>query len=122
MELRMLKLKIVFPILFLLISNLILCYYGGIEGFNVQTQDKLTKSHDNLDFKIAINQTFGGMHSDEASSIIATTDGGFIQVGSTRSFGAGNNDMWFLGIQIRLQKDTLNAQVLLLKQVLYLIN
>ncbi len=35
-------------------------------------------------------------HSDNASSIQETSDGGYIAAGSTNSFGAGNTDIWIL--------------------------
>ena len=41
-------------------------------------------------------RTFGGADNDEFSSVRATTDGGFIAAGRTRSFGAGNTDAWIV--------------------------
>jgi uncharacterized delta-60 repeat protein len=41
-------------------------------------------------------KTYGGRESDGATSIQETSDGGYIVAGSTRSFGAGNNDIWVL--------------------------
>ena len=40
------------------------------------------------------NATFGGERTDEAFCLIETDDGGFILIGSTRSFGAGSSDGW----------------------------
>jgi len=42
------------------------------------------------------NRTFGGINSDIANSIQETTDGGFIIVGETRSFGNGYSDYWMI--------------------------
>jgi hypothetical protein len=41
-------------------------------------------------------KTYGGDKSDSASSIQQTDDGGYIIVGETGSFGAGNSDIWIL--------------------------
>lgn len=42
------------------------------------------------------NQTFGGAEMDRATGIIQTTDEGFLIVGYTESYGAGDLDMWML--------------------------
>ena len=42
------------------------------------------------------NKKYGGMNNDNASSIIATNDGGYALVGSTASFGAGSADFWLV--------------------------
>jgi uncharacterized delta-60 repeat protein len=41
-------------------------------------------------------KTYGGSDDDKAYSIQQTSDGGYIVAGSTRSFGAGYNDVWVL--------------------------
>ena len=40
------------------------------------------------------DRTFGGYGSDGASSIIQTSDGGYVVAGSTTSTGAGYEDVW----------------------------
>jgi hypothetical protein len=40
------------------------------------------------------NQTYGGIADEHANSLIQTADGGFVFVGSTKSYGAGNGDFW----------------------------
>lgn len=40
------------------------------------------------------NKTFGGAGTDDAVSLIKTSDGGYALAGSTTSFGAGNSDVW----------------------------
>ncbi|MEW5761188.1 MAG: hypothetical protein AB1779_10545, partial [Candidatus Thermoplasmatota archaeon] len=42
------------------------------------------------------NRTFGGSNDDSGASIQQTEDGGYIVVGSTESYGAGDNDLWLI--------------------------
>jgi hypothetical protein len=42
------------------------------------------------------NRTFGGILDDFAQSLIETSDGGYILAGRTRSFGAGESDVWLV--------------------------
>jgi hypothetical protein len=44
------------------------------------------------------NQTFGGSIYEEASSIIEVSTGGFAIIGSTSSYGAGEEDVWLLHV------------------------
>jgi hypothetical protein len=41
-------------------------------------------------------QTYGGSRRDKASSLVATSDGGYALAGYTESFGAGNRDFWLI--------------------------
>ncbi len=41
-------------------------------------------------------KTFGGWRMDAGFSIQQTTDGGFVIVGVTESYGAGKNDVWLI--------------------------
>jgi len=42
------------------------------------------------------NQTYGGTDADGTTSLIQTEDGGYALAGSTRSFGAGEDDFWLI--------------------------
>ncbi len=44
------------------------------------------------------DKTYGGSNSDEANSLIQTTDGGYAVAGYTESYGAGCKDIWLLRI------------------------
>lgn len=45
---------------------------------------------------ITWDRTFGGGKDDWASSLIQTTDGGYAVAGYTKSYGAGEADIWLL--------------------------
>jgi predicted secreted protein len=42
------------------------------------------------------NKTYGGPELDLAQSVVEASDGGFVLVGETRSFGAGEIDFWMV--------------------------
>jgi hypothetical protein len=42
------------------------------------------------------NTTYGGLDFDDASSVIQTSDGGFLLAGATKSYGAGEYDFWLV--------------------------
>jgi hypothetical protein len=47
------------------------------------------------------SQTFGGIDNDAAYSVIATSDEGYVLVGRTESYGAGNEDIWLIKISFK---------------------
>ncbi|MCH9812571.1 MAG: hypothetical protein K0U47_01345 [Epsilonproteobacteria bacterium] len=51
------------------------------------------------------SQTYGGEDLDSAYGISATSDGGFIVVGSTDSYGAGNSDFYIIKIDAKGQEE-----------------
>jgi uncharacterized delta-60 repeat protein len=48
---------------------------------------------------VAWQKVYGGTSDDEAYSIHETSDGKYIAVGRTESFGAGNGDVWVLQLK-----------------------
>ncbi|MHA2405683.1 MAG: hypothetical protein ACXADB_06730 [Candidatus Hermodarchaeia archaeon] len=44
------------------------------------------------------NQTFGGTNTDWAYSLTTVSTGGFAIIGWTKSYGAGNHDLWLLHV------------------------
>ncbi len=45
-------------------------------------------------------KTYGGKEWEEARAVIETSDGSYVVVGKTNSFGAGNDDVWVLKLDI----------------------
>lgn len=48
--------------------------------------------------KLIWQHTYGGKEIEEAKSLTATKDGGFVLVGGTYSFGAGKEDVWVVKV------------------------
>ncbi len=60
---------------------------GGRDVYLVRT---------NSDGNLLWTKTIGGVNDDEGHSIQQTADGGYIIVGATKSFGAGNSDVYLI--------------------------
>ena len=67
------------------------CYYEPEDGDGDFWLVKLDK-FGNMEW----NQTYGGADSEEAYSLVETSDGGYTIAGTTRSFGAGGADFWLV--------------------------
>jgi hypothetical protein len=60
--------------------------------------DTLIYSTGTPDLEVLFNETYGGILSDIASFAVETSNNGFLIVGSTNSYGAGDSDIWLLKI------------------------
>jgi len=67
---------------------------GNTSSFNTGYDNDIWIFKLSSDGEIEWQKTYGGSEQEEARSIQQTTDGGYIIVGETRSFGAGENDIW----------------------------
>lgn len=65
--------------------------FGGEDLFLIKTDKNGLRLWDRL---------YGGSGDDRGYSIILTSDGGFAAVGSTKSFGSGNEDVWLLKLDV----------------------
>lgn len=70
----------------------IICGYTDTTG--VSTEVMLIKT-DSTGTEIW-SKTFGGSDNDRAFSVTETNDGGFVMVGYTYSYGAGERDVWLI--------------------------
>lgn len=61
--------------------------FGGEDLFIIKTDKSGNRLWDRL---------YGGSGDERGYSIISTSDGGLAVVGSTKSFGSGNEDVWLL--------------------------
>jgi hypothetical protein len=46
--------------------------------------------------QITFQKTYGGIEAEDANAVVQTDDGGYIIAGSTRSYGAGNYDLYII--------------------------
>lgn len=60
---------------------------GGTDIYLIKTNDTGT---------LLWSKTFGGTLDDFANSVLQTADGGYLVAGMTRSYGAGNEDMYLI--------------------------
>ena len=47
-------------------------------------------------------QSFGGINNDKGVGIVPSSDGEYVIVGSTESYGAGNYDIWLLKVSTEI--------------------
>jgi hypothetical protein len=72
---------------------------GDTQNFRVDQDDDIWAFKLNADGTIAWEKTYGGPGYEHAGSIRQTSDGGYVLIGSTSSFGAGGGiwgDLWVL--------------------------
>ena len=67
------------------------------------------------------SKTYGGEKLDEAQGITATDDGGFIVVGLTESYGAGNSDFYIVKVD-KDGKEVWSQTIGGKKQMLYMMS
>jgi predicted secreted protein len=69
--------------------------FGVTESFGVGGEDfwlVKTDSSGNMQW----NMTYGGTENDHGTSMVQSSDGGYVVTGYTNSFGAGNTDFWLV--------------------------
>ena len=83
----------------------ICCVQQASDGGYVLTGSTQASDTDNVDLWLIKtdpdgnpqwDRTFGGLEWDEGSSVECTSDGGYVVVGWTSSYGAGDEDAWLL--------------------------
>ena len=71
---------------------------GSTESYGAGNNDAwLVRTDSNGDKQW--DKTFGGMGNDYATSVQQTSDGSYILVGSTESYGAGCSDLWLVKVK-----------------------
>jgi hypothetical protein len=68
---------------------------GGTGSFSIDEYDVWlvkTDANGNMEW----NRTYGGEKGDIAYSLVESSNGGYVIAGSTRSFGAGDEDFWLI--------------------------
>jgi hypothetical protein len=68
---------------------------GGTDSYGGGTKEVWLIKTDNLGIE-QWNKTFGGSSHDMGHSVQTTSDGGYILIGLTNSYGSGNEDIWLI--------------------------
>lgn len=70
-------------------------FAGGTESYGNGQKDIFFVKTDSVGNEIWA-KTFGGINDDQCNCLKPTTDGGYILVGETKSFGSGENDVYLI--------------------------
>jgi hypothetical protein len=68
---------------------------GGTGSFSIDEYDVWLVKTDGAG-NMEWNHTYGGEKGDIANSLVETSNGGYVIAGSTRTFGAGEEDFWLI--------------------------
>jgi len=75
-------------------------------GFNI-SEENPRKEVISSDEKLRWNKTFGGSNDDYLRYLIQTDDGGgYVIVGETSSFGAGEGDFWIIKLDEKVNLES----------------
>ena len=87
--------------------SIILCFIFAVSGFNsfhpyapVETDQTNNVELRDIEYKISEDweQTYGDIGYDVFTSLVETTDGGFVLTGDTSSYGVSSRDFWVLRV------------------------
>lgn len=70
---------------------------GGTESYGAGSADMWFVKTNEFG-EVEWNKTYGGVNEDRAMAVINTFDNGYVITGMTKSYGAGNRDIWMIKI------------------------
>ncbi|MHA2251286.1 MAG: hypothetical protein ACXAD7_13065, partial [Candidatus Kariarchaeaceae archaeon] len=80
-------------------THLILCFLVYILlQFNGQGMVSAQLNFDTTNIDIIWEQTYGGPENDRGLSVLPTSDGGYMVLGVTGSYGEGDLDYWLIKV------------------------